>query len=219
MLMSEGPVKKRRGCCFCGCFGLLVLGLLAAVGLFLGARYLADQLMTLSDPAPSALPKLEASSALAASLQERIKAFAKALDSGATPEPLTLTEQEVNVLIASVPELHPLKNILYISFGSGQIKGQVSLPLDRLPLSRFRGRYLNGTATFKTSLDNGVLIVTLDSLQVKGQQLPKSALPRFLQGNLANDAYRNPQTALTMRKLEKIEVSEGRVTVKPKPPE
>jgi len=216
--MSEEPVRRRRGCCFYGCLGLFVLGLLVAVGLFLGARYLAGQLMGLTDPAPSPLPKVEASSALATSVQERIKAFGKALDSGTTPEPLVLTEQEVNLLLASVPDLRPLKDRLYISFGSGQVKGQVSLPLDGLPLSRFKGRYLNGAATFKTSLDNGVLIVTFDSLQVKGQQLPKEFLSQLQRDNLAKDLYQNPQTAQTMSKLEKIEVSEGRITVKPKPP-
>jgi hypothetical protein len=196
---------------------LFGLGVLAGVGIYLGARYVLDQAVKLSDPAPLPLPKVEMSSALAASLQERVKAFAKALDSGATPEPLVLTEQELNVLIASVPELSGLKDKVYLSLGGDQIKGQVSLPLDGLPLSRFRGRYLNGAATFKTSLENGVLIVTLDSLQVKGQQLPKSVLTQFQQDNLAKDLYRTPQTALTMRKLEKIEVKDGRITVKAKP--
>jgi hypothetical protein len=197
---------------------LLVLGMLAGVGVFLGARYVLDQAMKLSDPAPLPLPKVETSAALAASLQERVKTFATALQSGGTPEPMVLTEQELNVLIASVPELAGLKDRVYISLGGDQIKGQVSLPLDGLPLARFRGRYLNGAATFKTSLENGVLIVTLDSLQVKGQQLPKSALSQFQQDNLAKDLYRDPRTAQTMRRLEKIEVKDGRITVKAKPP-
>jgi len=217
--MSDEPIRKRRGCCFYGCVGLFVLGLVAGVGLYLGARYVLDQAMKLTDPAPLALPKVETSPGLAASLQERVKAFGKALDSGATPEPLVLTEQELNVLIASAPELADLKNKVYVSLGGDEIKGQVSLPLDGLPFSRLRGRYLNGAATFKTTLENGVLIVTLDSLQVKGQQLPKEVLTQFQQDNLAKDLYRDPQTAQTMRRLEKIEVKDGRITVRVKPAE
>ena len=36
-----------------------------------------------------------------------------------------------------------------------------------------RGRYLNGEADLKASLKDGVLIVTLDSLEVNGQKVPE----------------------------------------------
>ena len=42
-----------------------------------------------------------------------------------------------------------------------------------------RGRYLNGEADFKASLSDGVLIVTLESVEVNGKKVPDEFMKEF----------------------------------------
>ena len=77
-----------------------------------------------------------------------------------------------------------------------------------------KGRYLNGEADLKASLTNGVLIVTLDSLEVNGKRVPDEMMANIRQENLAKDAYKNPKHAEILRKLESLEIKDGKMTIK-----
>ncbi len=90
----------------------------------------------------------------------------------------------------------------------------MSIPL-HLPF--VKGRYLNGAASFKASLENGVLIVTAHSIEVKGKPLPEPFMSQLRNENLAKDAYRDPKNAESLRKIESIEVKDGKLTIKPRP--
>ena len=50
------------------------------------------------------------------------------------------------------------------------------MPLDKFPIGKTTGRYLNGSAAFNVSMDNGVLLVTLASLEVKGEPTDEATL-------------------------------------------
>src|SRR5262249_31633184 len=103
---------------------------------------------------------------------------------------------------------------IYVSVEGDKLKGQVSLPLDVFKVSMLRGRYLNGEADLKASLQEGVLIVTLDSIEVNGQTLPEEILTNLRQQNLAKDAYKNPKNAELIRKLESLEIKDGKIILK-----
>lgn len=213
--MSDEQVKKGRGCFFYGCLTLVVIVLLGIVGLVLGVRYALNKaVQQYTETQPMVIPKVQASSLEVTNLQERVKVFKGALSAGTAVEPLVLNEREINVLITGTPDTLPLKNHVYIAVQGDQLKGQVSVPLEKLKdWSMFRGRYLNGAASIKASLENGVLIVTLQSLQVKGVELPPHILTQLKSQNLAKDLYNDPNVAEFMRKLDRLEVKDGRVTV------
>ncbi len=97
-----------------------------------------------------------------------------------------------------------------------KLKAQVSIPLDNLEVSPLRGRFLNGEAELKASLSDGVLIVTLDSLEVNGKQLPQRFLEELRAQNLAKDAYKNPRNAEMIRRFESIQIQDGKIILRPR---
>lgn len=213
--MSNEQGQKGRGCFFYGCLTLVILLLVGAVGTYFAARYAINKVLTTyTDTKPITLPRVEVSTREAESLQARVKAFQTAFKAGAGVEPLVLTEREINALIATSPDLKQFKDKVYVAIAGDQIKGQISIPLETIGLSKLQGRYLNGAGAFKVTLENGVLIVTLQSLQVKGKEIPEQFLAQIRKENLAKDVYRDPKNAEFIGKLESIVVKDGRIMVK-----
>ncbi len=221
-LPATAPPPKKHGCFFYGCLTLIILALLGGTITFFVGRAMYRQFMAAveqyTDTSPANLPKVEMSPSALDALQKRWAAFKEALDAGKPAEALTLTGDELNALIASTPELAPIKDRFRVTIVGDQVRGQVSLPLDefgKLPLlSRLKGRYVNGAASFKADLENGFLVVTLQSLEVKGRKVPEEIMTSLRQQNLAKDVYQNPKNAEVVAKLESIKVDDGRVVVK-----
>jgi hypothetical protein len=107
---------------------------------------------------------------------------------------------------------------VYVTIEGDQIKGKVSIPMDDLAqapgLSRLKGRYLNGSAALKVSLANGVLMVTLQSLEAKGQSPPPQVMAQLQSVNFAQNATQDPKTQEMIGRLESIEVKDGNLTIK-----
>ena len=73
-------------------------------------------------------------------LKDRVEAFRKAVEAGTATEPLVLTSDDLNALIEENAEL---KGKVYVKIEGDEVKGQVSIPLERLAdLPMFKGRYL-----------------------------------------------------------------------------
>ena len=157
------------------------------------------------------LPKVEMPEEQRKALKDRVEAFRKAVNAGTPIEPLVLTSDDLNVLIS---ENEDLKGSIYVTVEGDEVKGKVSFPLDKLNVGMVRGRYLNGEADLKASLKDGVLIVTLDSIEVNGKKPPEEFLQGMRQQNLAKDAYKDQETANMMRKLESLEIKDGKIILK-----
>jgi len=165
------------------------------------------------------LPDVQMPTAEYAELVKRLTAFHDPLASHKATPQLVLTSDEINALIVNNPARHQLKVKVYVMIEEDQIKGQVSMPMDdglaQLPgLSKLKGRFLNGSASLKISLQDGTLFVTMQSLQVKGQSPPENIMAQLRARNLAQNIYNDPKNAETMRKLESIEVKDGKITIK-----
>ncbi len=206
---------KQRGCFFYGCLFAVILTLLAVVGggisAYLIYRYAVNSALPYTDTEPTPLPKVEMPPEEAKDLHARVDAFRTALDSGKPTEPLVLDSDDINVLIADNPDL---RDKVHVDIEGDKLKGQVSFPLEGIGLSAFKGRYLNGKATLKVSLTDGLLNVTLDALEVKGKPVPKTFIDQLRAKNLAEDATRNPENAEAIQKLESIQVKDGKVIIK-----
>lgn len=220
MPIDQQPPRKAHGCCFYGCLSFAIILLVVALaGVFAARYYVRQTIIRYSDTAPLSLPKVQASDSQIESIQERLEQFKEAIESGRSTDDLTLDETAVNLLIANAPELQQLADKVYIAIEGDQIKAQISWPLDGFPLISMPGRYLNGSASLKVSLKNGAPMVFLDSVEVKGQKLPDYIMSALRGENLARDLSNNPKTASILRRLEGIEVNDGKIVIRPANPD
>ncbi len=214
-LIEHEHQSRQRGCFFYGCLFAVILTLLAVVGggiaTYMGYRYLVKTALPYTDTVPTPLPKVEMPPERAKELHARVDAFRAALDSGKATEPLVLDSDDLNVLIADNEDL---RDKVHVDVEGDKVKGQVSFPLEGLGLPAFKGRYLNGKATLKVSLEDGFLRVTLDALEVKGKPVPATFIDQLRAKNLAEEASRNPENAEAIQKLESIQVEDGKVIIK-----
>ena len=208
---------RQRGCFFYGCIIASVLALLMAILIgilaFVGYRALSGLVNEYTATEPEQLPKVEMPAEKRQELKDRVEAFRKAVNEGKATEPLVLTGDDLNVLIDDNAEL---KGTIFVKIEGDELKGRVSIPLDKLPLPMFKGRYLNGEASLKASFFDGELIVHMEEIEVKGKKPPEDAMKGFRQQNLAKDLFKDPENAKMLRKLESLEIKDGKIIVKVK---
>ena len=213
---------KQRGCFFYGCITVLVLTVLVGIAGFFLVRYGLNKFTAFveqyTETTPMTLESVEMSKADYQQLDKRVTAFADAVNARKATPPLVLTENEINALIANNPAWRSLKGKVYVTIEGDQIKGKVSIPMDDLAqapgLSRLKGRYLNGSAALKVSLTNGVLAVTILSLEVKGQSPPPPVMAQLQTINFAQNSAQDPKTQEMIGRFESIEVKDGKITIK-----
>ena len=218
---AEPPVAapRQRGCFFYGCIIASVLALLmailVAIVVYFSFRLLNQAVEEYTATAPRELPKVEMPAEKRQALKDRVEAFQKAVVEGTPTEPLELNSDDLNALIEANPKL---KGKIFVKIEGKEIKGQISYPLDALAeiplLGMLKGRYLNGEADLKASLRDGILIGTLDSIEVNGKRPPEQMMTGIRQENLFKDAYNNPKNAEMLRKIESLEVKDGKIILK-----
>jgi len=148
----------------------------------------------------------------------RFEDFVSAVRDGRATPPLILSGDDVNALIATNPDAKALRGKVYVSIEGDRVKGQVSVPLADVGLPFFRGRYLNGSASFALSLQHGVLRLSPDVIVVKGRPLPSVYMDKLRAQNFAQDANNNPQLSPALDHLDSIQVKDGKLTLMPKKP-
>lgn len=210
----HGAPKRRRGCFFYGCVTVIVLGIAAAVSIWLFftqvvkpffGRYATEQTVAL---APSSLTPEQVSEVSA-----RVKAFGEAIVAHRPTESLVLDGSDLNALIGAVPEIASFGRYVRIHPVDDRLLGEFAFPLDDFG---FRGKFLNLNGTFKASLEDGLLVVKAESVSVNGEPLPESIMQEISRENLVNELSRDPGVARALRELKLIEVKEGKVVVVPK---
>ena len=214
--MTDAAAKPRRGCFFYGCITGLVLLVLVLGALMVGLHYVRKMVNQFTDSQPMELPTVQMSQGEMDKLKQRFEAFQKAVREQRPTEPLVLAADDINALIANGSERQALKGKLYVGLEGDQIKGEVSVPLREIGLSVFRGRYLNGSATFNLSFTNGVLSVAPQTIIVKGRPVPEVYMQEIRKQNLAAGFTNEPATAAVLQALEGIQVKEGKLVVVPK---
>ena len=208
---------KKRGCFFYGCMTVVVLALVAGVGTYLVVQWVSGLIEQYTSDEPLELPVADIPAADLAELQNRWERFKREVEENEAVEPLELTAEEINALIQNDPEWEDLKGRLYVEIDErDRVRGQVSIPLGDFESEQLDGRFLNGSATFEVSMESGVLVVTLTSVEVKGEPLPEVVLEGFLDKNLAGDLYDDAETAKLLRRLDKVEVKDGKVRITPR---
>jgi len=215
-MTEQPPSKPRRGCLFYGCLSGTVCLMAILIAFLIGLYQLKRMLNFYTDTRPVPLPTVQMTPAEIDALKRRIEDFQDAVRSGRATEPLTLSAEELNAMIQNDPNLAQAKGKLYVTIDGDRLKGQLSLPLDELGLPIFRGRYLNGTGLFAIGLRSGDLVVTADSLVVKGKSLPGVYMDKIRSQNLAANLSGNPRASVGLNHLQEIRISDGKLVVVPK---
>jgi hypothetical protein len=211
--------KSGRGCLFW--FGiaaavLLLFMLLAVYGTY---RYVKWVINEYTDTKPLPAPALQLSHAEVTNLQQRVRLFDDAIKHNQPTEPLTLTTEEINALIAEKAGSNRGPARLFFSFNSNQVQAQLSVPTDGWLWHWLDGRYLNGSGNFDVSLHDGNLSLKVKSLEVKGRPLPENFMQPLRQNNFADGWTNDPDFTEVVKKLQEIKIENGKVTVIPKPRE
>ena len=211
--------KSRGGCWKYGGIGCLVIIILAIIGGYFAFQYFKGIVSEMTEKytsvEPMELPAVDASAEEIAATLDRMDSFSNALEGDDNPEPLTLTSQDINVLINNYPAWKDLSGKVFVTIEGDQVKGDISIPLDEIG-KMFEGKYLNGFAIFRISMESGQLSLFIDSAEVGGEALPEEIMTALKAENLAKNADEQPNMAKVLNKLESITVEDGTLIITPK---
>jgi hypothetical protein len=214
--MADPQQKRKHGCLFyLGIVGAVVL-VMFALGAFFGIRYAKGLIGRLTDAQPVQLPTAQLPEAEMFQLHDRVDTFRDAVKNGEAAQPLAISANELNALIATDPSMAALKNHLYVSIDGNQLSAQISFPAEDLGLVRLRGRFVNATGIFHAALTNDELRITAESLSVKGSPLPRNIMREVAAENLADKFNQDPRATAGLKKLQAIEVKDGKLIIVPK---
>lgn len=202
---------------FYGCLTAAVFSLLLVCGMLAGLWYAKKMLTDFTSDKPMPLPVAQVSPEEAAATKSRVDAFLESLRLGRPAIPLSLTPTELNGLIASDPGMKDLQHKVRFSIEGGEIKGRMSIPMDQLGVSVFRGRYFNGTGSFNFALnEDGILRLHAKSLEVNGRPLPNAYMDAIKRQNLAEPFTQDPKTRALLEKLKGLRIEDGKLVFEPK---
>jgi hypothetical protein len=197
---------------------VVVILIVGSLSLYFGTQYLFKRVIdgyTSATPAP--MPKVEMSDEQFATLHQEVTNFNNLVESGTNVVTLVLSGDDINALIQKSPENTVFKDKIFVRIEGDQIKGSVSLPLDDWKIQRLKGRFVNGSASFNLSVTNGLLFVSVKSLDINGQPLPDSFMAPLKQENLAKDMNTDPRHVSRMQRFESIDIKDGKIIIKARP--
>ncbi|MCB1086261.1 MAG: hypothetical protein KDM63_04395 [Verrucomicrobiae bacterium] len=213
--MSAGA-KWGIGCSIGCLLTLLIAGALLYVG-YVKVKDLASGLLNqYTSETPLVFQAPEADSAEIESLMLRANTFGDAMKSGTDAPSLELTARDINLLIHHHPDWKEMANRAEVVIEGDQLTAQISLPLDEMS-KVLKGRFLNGKATIRLVLANGILEGYLDDLEVANQKLPPELMSEFKDKNLFDDPSKRPQLEQMTRDFQELKIQGGRLIIVPKP--
>jgi hypothetical protein len=212
---QQQPIKRRRGCLFYGCLTSCILVLVVLAGLILGYLKILN---SFTDTKPATLPTVDMSDADMQQVRQRVDTFRNDVRTAHPTQPLSLSANEINALIATDPNMKALKGKVYVDIEGSQVKGQVSVPTSDVGLGIFKHRYINGSGSFNIALTNGTLFLSLQSLAIKGRPIPEKYMQQVRAQNLAQGINDDPKSSAGLSKLKSIEVKDGKIVIVPAPP-
>jgi hypothetical protein len=211
--MAESQEKPKRGCLFYVGIIAVISVVVLAVGAFFGLRYAKGLVGKLTDAQPVQLPSVQLPEAQMFQLHDRVTTFRDGVRDGDAVEPLELSGDELNALIATDPALVTLRKHLFVTINSNQLSAQISFPAEDLGMIRLQGRYINATGVFNVAIHTNELQITAGSLSVRGEPVPRNIMKEVQAVNLADRFNQDPRASAGLRKLQSIEVKDGKLVI------
>src|SRR5437879_1032056 len=123
------PIKKRRGCLFYGCLGGLVMLLIIVIAGLIGLRYAKKMVTDFTDSAPNPIPAVKLTPPEIEQVKKRIEDFRQAVRASRPTEPLSLSAEEINAMIANDSDLEPFKDKVYVTIEGDRLQGRMSVAM------------------------------------------------------------------------------------------
>jgi hypothetical protein len=216
--IAAPPPRRRRRWWFYALVGLGALAGAAVALVIAGVLYFNSLVRTYTDPAPRPLARIEAPPEAMAALKSRWESFAQSVAAGVETPPFKLSADDLNVLMASNPEL---KDRLCLTIHSNTLTGEFTVPLDQKKArdpgkaGPLQGRHLNGRATFKLEFEEGFLNLTVASVEARDKPIPAWLLRRLQRENFLKDLDGNRAARQLLDKMDNVTVQDGSVVFTP----
>lgn len=211
--------KKGHGCFFYGCITCIIIIALVISGIAFSVWKLKQMATNMTDTQPTAMELPTVSPEQLGEYEEKVRTFCETVTAGTEPARIELTALEINALINNSEDLRSLKGHVKIHIENGTLGGNISLPLGSLGsvFPNMAGRYLNGDGSFILSCQNGIPLLQIQSLSVKGKQVPESFLEILRKENLAADLVNKPGIAKVLQRIKGINVQGEKLIVETSP--
>lgn len=151
--------------------------------------------------------------------------FQAGMTEGPAPVPLSLTGEELNLLLFNHPELKSLAGTVAVAIANDRLDARVSVPLDRIPLpgggffeERVKGKFLNAEVGLSLRMLGGRPALYAESVSVNGSPLPASFMSGLRAQNLLEEAGKDPEAAKLFDRIEEMKIEGDRLVVVPRPP-
>ncbi len=213
--MTE-PLRKPRGCLFYTGVAIAISIVVLIIASYAGYRYAKSLVNQFTDTQPMDIPLVQLPESELVALRNRIGSFSEAVEQGSASEPLVVTADEANALIATTPEMVTVRGRLHFEFQGSNVLAQFSVPAEDLGLKPLKGRFVNASGTFRVDMTNGVLNVNAQTLSAKGQPLPETFMNRISPQNFAFKLNHDAKAKEVLSKLKDVRVQDGKLMVFPK---
>jgi len=164
-----------------------------------------------TDEEPVSLPVAEPVGEQTDQIKQAIQAYQSAGDSDQSGT-LELTAEEINALIADIPEL---AGRAYVDIVDDQLMAQGSVSLDMVP--GFSGRYLNGNFSLSLNVENSQVLGSITDLDLENQEIPEQFKQDFLSEFQNLDVLEqlgNPQgLEQLLQGVDRIEIEDGTLSL------
>ncbi len=198
---------------------------LLMLGAFVVPLAINRAIETYTDEQPQVVPEAELDEAKYEQLQLQIETFVDAFDTESPPDPLALSGEDLNALLQkeldgalNPGDGQPSRGRFRLRLQGDVLQAKMSVLMDELATGYFEGltgRYLNGMATFKPSLNSGALDLRLQSFEVHGKALPRVALSP-IQDFIDTEIRDSDEIVDFVNKLDSIEICEGALILRAK---
>ncbi|MFC1757386.1 hypothetical protein ACFL2H_01285 [Planctomycetota bacterium] len=215
---AETPEEKSNwGCIIGGCLGVVAIGLIGVVVAgFFAWKFTAGQIEKLTSDTPRELPVVEYTDEQIQALYSRFDQIKNAADNGEVTEPLVLTADDINALLA---QSEYFRGRLAVKIENGQFFAEVSTPTDVIPAADFflrkGGRFFNGSVTADASVVNGQLVVNIDQASVNGESIPEKLMMQVRTENFAKEFNKEQAVTDVLKLFDRGEIDGDRVILTP----
>ena len=210
---TPGPAKPRKsrwGFYLLMSFGVLIA--LFVIGLLLVWGYARSLVSKYISTSPRPLPKAQYDPALRKELERKWGEFAQAGLNHQTPGPLTITADDLNVLVAQDKKA---RESVRLVITNNQIQAEFSAPLDQTGRKELKGRYANGTAKINLVFQDGWLNVHVGNIEANGHPIPKWLEKRIGKENLVKNMDRNQDAVDVFQQLQSVRVEGENLVLRP----
>lgn len=202
-----------------GCLVIVLIFIALGYGSYRALMgYMEDTVAEYTESESRELPKPMAPESASGHTLDMFDDFVYALKNDEAAEPLVLDAEQINQIISYHPDFAAVADKININIKDSLLFAEVSAPLDMLKeMSEvFEGRYLNGSLELDVELKNGRFEVYIESVEVKGEQVPEGIMQQVRTENFAKEFNKKQENKDLVEKLESIKIDGDIIEIVPK---